>query len=272
MIITYTHGIVSLFILFALFGPMALAQNADIVMPLDPPKAAEQQDVRRQTLDRETAEIARLSQEFGAYEAGIQEQTKTLGVDQLTDAMVEQAQVDFASIQLEQKDLKGDLVTAERRIDELTASINQLKTQQQLLKNPAKDEVDDAKRLDDLRRARLALAQQQIDLELERQHLENLRNRAELVTKRLTLIEQWKSRVDEVARLKEEQSRLEAQEDLKQRSQRQQQDYKDQVAEFKQRLETEGSTLSEFQRRLLQTRIQGAEEQAKLAQNQPKEK
>jgi len=246
----------------------ASAQAADerLVAPLDPFKAAEWQDARRQTLSEEQAQLARSRQELQAREAALDEEFTALGTELITDAMLEQARVDVDTARLDQDDVQATIASTERRIEELKKSIAELKGREQLLQNPAKEDSDEAQRKNELARVRQALQQQQTELELENLQLDNLRTRAELAAKRLTLAEQWHERLGEQYRFQQTQTRREAQESLKQRLQRQQQTYQEQAAELRQRLEREAEQLSTIEQSALQTRIRQAEEQARLTE------
>lgn len=232
--------------------------------PLEPVKTAEQLAARRQALEEEKANIERIRQELRALSEEMPRRIAELEVGDVTEVMLEQARVDVSSAKLRLEDLQVDLANAERRIKELEQSIRDLEAREQLLRNPAKEEVDSALRTEQLQRTTQALAQQRTELEMERLHRENLRKRIELASTRLNLFSQWLNRVEEVYRLQQEQLRREAQEDLEQRLKKEQQAYLERAAELTQRLEQERGTISEARRRLLETSIQSAEERAKL--------
>lgn len=268
MIIGYNQKLRWYLLLFFLFVPgMERLLAQDTPPPLqDPIKTVEQQTARRQILEEERANIERVRQELRALSEEIPRRLNKLELGGVTEVMLEQARVDVSSAKLRLEDLQVDLANTERRIKELEQSIRDLEAREQLLRNPAKGEVDSALRAEQLERTIQRLAQQRTELELERLHRENLRNRIELASTRLNLLSQWLAGVEEVYRLQQEQVRREALEDLEQRLQKEQQAYLDQAEELSQRLERERETLSEARRRLLETRIQSAEERAKLYQ------
>lgn len=264
----YSQRYLPLFLLLILFvlGIDGLyAQDTPVALQ-DPIKTVEQQTARRQALEEERVNIERIRQELRILNEEMPRRLNELEVGKVTEVMLEQARVDVSSARLRLEDLQVDLANTERRIKELEQSIRDLEAREQLLRNPAKGEVDSAQRAQQLERTTQRLAQQRTELELERLHRENLRNRIELASTRLTLLNQWLAGVEEVYRLQQEQIRREALEDLEQRLQKEQQAYLERAAELSQRLEQERETLSEARRRLLETRIQNAEERAKLYQ------
>ena len=252
-----------LLILLGLMVGEVFAQE-DPISPLDPFKAAEQLEARRQTLEEDKVAIERTRQEVHTLATEIPQLLEDLEADQLTETMVEQARVDVESARLRQENLQVEIANVERRIQELEQSIRALEAREQLLKNPAKDDTEIANRPEQLERTSQTLAQRKAWLELEKQHLDNLRNRLELATQRLSLVEQKLSRLEELYLLQLDQSRREAQLDLEQRLQQEQQVYLNRATELSKQLEHERETLSEARRRLLETSIQVAETRTKL--------
>jgi potassium efflux system protein len=243
---------------------VAFAQVETSLAPSDAFKTAEQQNLRRQTLAEDRAAIARLRQEVSTLSADLPVKLQALQMGQVTETVVEQARLDTRSLQLQQEDLQTSIVNAKRQIEALEKSLQELEAREQLLKNPAKEEAEGAQRLEQLEQTRQALAQQRVELELEKDNLANLQERLELATQRLSLAQQWQSRVEEIYRRQEEQSRQEAQQDLSARLEKEQQTQLDKATEWRAQLERQGETLSQAQRLLLETRIQNAEETAKL--------
>lgn len=242
------------------------AHAQDPVPPPDLIKVTEQQAARRQALEENRVAIERMREELLAQSTEISRRLATLQVGDVTEAMVEQARVDTKAARLRQQELQAEIAGTERRIKELEQSIRDLEAREQLLRNPARAEEDAATRAEQLERTRQALAELRSESMLENQHLENLRNRLELVAMRLSLAEQWQSRVEDFYQIQQEQIRREVQEDLESRLQRQRQTYLDRAAELSQRLERERDTLSPARQRRLETEIKAVEERANLIQ------
>lgn len=255
----------SLFCLFLLLVEMSAAVAEQTpVTALDPLKAAEQQNAKRQTLEQESAELQQTRRELDALSKEMPTLLDKLQVGQITEAMVQQARLDLETIRLHQADLQAEIADTERRIKDLTQSLKDLEAREQLLKNPAKDAIDSAERAQQLERIARAQSQQRVDLELESQHLANLRSLAELATLRQALKEQWRARVEELYGQKQELNRREAQVDLVQRLQREKQGYLVQIAELRRRLEKGADSLSEAQHGHIDTLLQNALEQINL--------
>jgi potassium efflux system protein len=254
---------VLLIVLVVLSAAQAFAQPTPTAV-LDPQKAAEQQNARRQILQQEKAEIERSRQDLDALSKEMPRRLENLQVGQLTAAMVEQARLDVDSSRLHQEDLQAEIADAERRIKDLLQSIDALEAQEQLLKNPAKDAADSTERHERLQHAQQVLAQQRVELDLENQHLANLRSFLQLTALRLSLKEQWRARVEELYNVQQERNRREAQADLIERLQREKQAYLEQIANLRQRLEQEAKGLSVARRSYLETMLQNATEQVIL--------
>ncbi|NJN47462.1 MAG: hypothetical protein HC808_14410 [Candidatus Competibacteraceae bacterium] len=115
---------------------LAISANAQdtVVASLDPFKAAEQQNARRQALEEEKATIERLQEELRAQTEEQPAKLDALQTEQLTEALVEQAQLDSSAIRLRQADLQADITNSERRSKELEQGIRELEAREQLLK------------------------------------------------------------------------------------------------------------------------------------------
>jgi potassium efflux system protein len=243
---------------------VALAQNPPPPAAPDTSKAAEQQSQRSQTLAEDRAAIERLRQEVSTLSADMPGKLQALQGSQVDETMVEQAKLETRSLRLQQEDLQTSIANAERQIEVLQQSLRELEAREQLLKNPAKEEAEGAERLKELEQTRQTLAQQRSDLELEKENLAKLQERLELTTQRLSLAQQWQSRVEELFLQQAEQSRQEAQQDMNARLEKELQTQLDKAADWRAKLDREGQKLSQAQRLLLETRIQSAEESAKL--------
>jgi potassium efflux system protein len=243
----------------------AVAQET-LVNPIDPLKAAEQHNARRRALAEEAAAIERLRQEVRFLRTEQAARLESLPAEQLTEAAVEQARLDVNAMRLLQADLQAGVVGSERRIKDLEQVIRTLEGREQLLQNPAKNETEGANRAEQLRLTQQALAQTRVDLELERQQSDILRDRLELMALRLPLAEQWQAELDKRYRLQEELNRQEAQADLLRRLERERQAHRERAEELRRRLERETNKLSGERRLWLETSIQGAEDKSNLLQ------
>ena len=251
-------------LLFPLAISAALAQDFPILTNGQSTKIPENLAARHQLLEEEKAHIERTREELQIKRQNIEQLLKDLGQETITETMVEQARLDVDSVRVLQDDLKADIINSERLIVELGKKIEDLKVQEQLLKNPAKKDIEGVNKAQQLAAVQQQLSQYKIEMELEQQHLEHLAERRELAKLRLSLVEQAVARLEEVFRLQQEQSRREAQEDLTTRLQRERQAFQDEAVRLKQRLESQHDFISLGNRRLLEATIQNAEEQAKL--------
>lgn len=254
-------------ILLVFLTSLTFAQEEPVVAP-DPAQAAEQQKTQRQLVAEDKAAIERQRQELQALSVELPKKMEALQVGQLSEGVVDQARIDADAAQLRLESLQANISESERQIKELEQSIRELEAQEQLLQNPAKEVAEGVQRGKQLEETRQTLSQQRTELELEKQNLVNLRNRLELANLRKSLADQWLSRVEEIYRTQQEQSRQQAQKDLAVRLEKEQQAYLNQAAELQRQLDQQGDSLSEAQRRLLQTRIQAVETRAKLVQQQ----
>jgi potassium efflux system protein len=244
-------------------GGMAIAQTTG---PLDPFQAAEQQTMRLQAIQQDSAEITRLRQELRALETDMPGKMAALQVGQLSQSMVEQARLDADIAKLRQQSLQVNIANTERRIPELQQSIRDLEAQEQLLQNPAKGFEAGSRQAEQLALTRQNLAQQRGELTLEKQNLSNLRSYLEIADLRQSLTEKWLARVEEVYRLQQAQTRLKSQEELVTRLEKKQQDYQSDADALRQRLNDQQNILSKGERGLLETQLEVAESRAKLVQ------
>lgn len=254
-----------LFILWWLLwlpGGLLLAQDFPTTLP-DSVTVDAQQAERRRVLAEEAAGIQRSRQALEAQQQELPQRVEGVKVGQLTAALVEQAQVDVAVAQLALDDVQADLVKTDHRLTELEKNVRELEAREQLLKNPAKDSAEGATRAEQLTLTRQTLAQQQIDLELERQHRQNLRDRLALARLRLTLAQQWQARVNTVYRTQQEQSSQAVQKEAEQALLKTQQDYRDQAETLRQQY---AASQDDDRRQQLETRLQEVEERDRLAQ------
>lgn len=232
--------------------------------PADPFKAAERQQVMRQTLAEHQAAIEQLRQEIATLNAEQPGRLQNLQGDAVTPAMVEQARLDTEAIRLKQEDLQTNIASAKRQIGLLEQAILALEAQEQLLKNPAKDSAEPSNRLEQLARIGEALEQRRVDLDLEQANLKNLEEWLALTGQRQALATQWRARLEELYLRQQAQGRQEAQQDRAARLEREQQAQLNQAGELRARLQQQGEKLSTAQRALLESEIQAAEERAKL--------
>lgn len=247
-----------------LMADPVLAQDAPLIAPLDPLKAAEQQNLHKQALAKDREAIDRLRQEIDALKAGMPERLRAQQSEQINGTVVEQAGLDTRSLQLKQEDLKTSIANAERQIKTLEKALADLEAQEQLLENPAKGAGDSSLRNDQLERTRQALTQQRTDLELEQENLTNLVEHQKLNDQRLALARQWQSHIEELYRFQQQQNRQEAQQELIARLEKEQRSQQDEAAKLRAELEKTADRLSEPQLLLREAQIQNADETAKL--------
>jgi len=252
-----------LFMLLAL--PAVHAQEtASAPPPLDAVKVAERQQARQLALDDERTALERLRAEVATLTAELPARLRALPDTAITESMVKQVQLNADALRVQQKDLQATVENSPKQITNLQQAIGQLETRIQLLDNPAKAGVEGAQRLQQLELAHNDLTLQQAELELEQQHLANLQERLQLTAKQLNLAEQWQAAVTDAFRRQQERNRRKAAEKQIDRLEQEQKAQLEQAAQLREQLTQRGEKLSETERRLLETRIQVAEETAGL--------
>ena len=233
-------------------------------LPTDPFKAAERQNATRKTLAEHRLSIEQLRREIARINAEQPVKMQALSGETVSAAMVEQARLDSDAVRLKQEELETGIDGAKRQIKGLQQAIPALEAQEQLLKNPAKDGPEIGNRSEQLAQLRVALEQRRTDLQLEQDNLKNLEEWLALVEQRRTLAGQWRARLEEIHLQQQAQGRLDAQQDLAVRLEREQQAQLGKAEELRARLQQQGEKLSVAQRALLEAEIQAAEERAKL--------
>ena len=236
------------------------------VAPLDPLKAAEQLNARRQALEKEKTATEQLRKQISVMQQEWPARLEALPTEKLTEAMVEKARIEVQGAQLAQQDLTVRIDAVPRRIKELEGDIAARQKREQLLMIPPKDETDSKDRTAQLDLIRRDIEQKQAELELEKQNLDNLRAQVEPFSQLTALREQWLSRLEELYRFQEDQARREAQEDLAQRLRQEMQAHAERAAQLRRRLEQERDALTDTGRRLLETRIGIAEGRGKMTE------
>ncbi len=243
----------------------AYAQEGQAPLPpVDLQKAAEQLQTLGQAVADDKVHIEQLRQEVDTLSTQQPGKAQALQVGQVTAMMVEQAKLDSGSIQLRQESVQAATTAVERRIGTLKQTIQQLEGQEQLLKNPAKETTEGGNRLEQLQSTSATLNQQRAELKLQQQNWMNLQELAELLVQRGKLAGQWQTRIEEIYRLQEEQSRREQREDRAKQLQQELQGQLNKVNELRAQLGQQGESLTVAGRGWLETRIQDAEERAVL--------
>lgn len=236
-----------LFILafFVSIASAAVQPEAALITPTDPVRTTEQQNARRAALQQERDSIASSRQELENQLNNLAHQLESLPPKQITEALVEQAEVDLQAARLRLEGSLTEQQNAERRINELGKGIIELESREQLLKNPVADPLSSkADRAEQLQRTQQRLAQQRIDLELETLNLSNLREQIELGKMRVKFADLWHEQVGRAYRLIQEQTRLDTQVELVTRLQNDQTSLQDRAHALKQRLAQERGTMS----------------------------
>ncbi len=261
------------FILFILWPfllwPTAYAQTQQtitpVVAPSDPTKVADQQSDRRQALQQDQQAIATARRQIESRIADLPWQLDAVRIDQVDEAMLEQAQVDLQSARLRQEGALTESDNADRRLKDLQKTIADLEAREQLLKNPAKDaDAGATDRAAQLEQTGRLLAQQRTELELETLNSANLRAQVEVAKLRLNAAEQWQVRVEQVYHRRQEQNRQDAQTDQISRLQNELKIQQDRSDVLRRRLSEERDALSPAARQRLKTELQTVEERTNL--------
>jgi len=243
------------------------AQDALTLSPLnaDRLKAAERQDAFRQTLAEQQKAIEQLQQEITQLEVDQPDQLQALQGEAVTAPMMEQARLAQDALRLKQESVQAGIDSAQRQIKALEQMIAELEAQEQLLKNPAKDDQPETgNRVEQLAQVRYELKQRRIDLELEQTNLKALEEWLTLLQQRQTLAAQERAHLEALYLQQQAQGRQEAQQGRAARLEQEQQAQLNKAEELRARLQNDAGKLSDAQRSALELGVQAAEERAKL--------
>jgi len=256
-----------LLLLLAINAGAVRAQDA-LTSPLlsaDPLKTAERQNALRQTQAEQRVAIEQLRQDIAQLEIEQPSKLQALQDETVTIVMVDQARLNSDALQLQQANVQAGIDNAQRRIKEIEQAIAELEVQEQLLKNPAKnDRPETGNRAEQRVQVGHLLEQRRTDLELEQENLQTLNEWLALLAQRRTLAGLWRARVEELHLQQQSQERQEAQQDRAAQMERQQQAKLSKIEELRARLQRDGEQLSEAQRSFLKISIQTAETHAQL--------
>ena len=253
--------------LLATVPSAAWAQDALTLSPLsaDPEKAIERRNVLNQTLAEQQATIEQLQRDIARIETRQTDQLQTLQAQHVSADMIEQARRELDALRLRRENVQTGIDSAQRQIGILKKTIAELETQEQLLRNPAKDnDPSVGNRAEQLTQTQYRLEQRRADLELEQQNLRALREWLTLLEQRQTLATTWRAHLEELYLQHQVQGRQEARQDRAARLEQEQQAQLNKAEELRARLQREAETLTDAQRAALEIGIQAAEDRAKL--------
>ncbi|CAK0761634.1 ABC-2 type transport system permease protein [Gammaproteobacteria bacterium] len=239
-------------------------ENVSVTTPIDARKATEQQNVQWQSLAKDSSALERQQSELRAASAEMHIKLQSLQASQVTEALVTQARLDTQTLKLREDEIITDNTNTTQQIKNLEQSIQKLKAQEQLLRNPVKTEEGGDNLVEQLKLNQDMLSKKQAALELAKQHLVIGQEWLDLNQKKRILAEQWQLKVEEYYHVQQEQSRQEAQQALSTELSRTRQTLLERADESRQRLRQDHGQLGDMHRLLLDINTQGAEEQAKL--------
>ena len=230
-----------------------------------PALASDQVQTRKELLQTEQQALSQAHQERVMSREEQQARLAVLRPDEVTPLMLEQAQVDAEAARVELESSEVDLQASENALHELQARIAALQAQLGQLETAADKTAPPTTRRPELEKE---LTEQQALMATEKERREGREKARQLAQERLTLAEKWLSGLQELHRLAQQQSQRIALEDLQARSEKEQRRWLDKAAEWRQAAESarESETTDSAGRRLLEMRIQDAEERARLSQ------
>ena len=237
------------------------------------PEVEPLEEQNRYALDRRVMEERRINldnarRELEVLEAEMPKRLENLDYQNVTQTMVAQARVDVDSVLLRQQNLALGISGVEQEIDQLEKVIRELEARELLLKNPAKDETEGFRRVEELERTSRLIAQRKSDLDLAKQTKADLAENLDLEDTRLALMVRWQRRVEELYRLRQEEERQRTQDERAREFQQQQRRLMEAVSLYTRQLERERDDLPETARQLLQAKIRTAQEQMDLLQSE----
>jgi potassium efflux system protein len=185
--------------------------------------------------------------------------------EEVTPLMLDQAQVDAEAARVELESSELNLQASENALHELQAHIAALQEQLGQLETAGEKAAPPATRRPELERV---LAYPQALLATEKERREGREKAQQLARERLTLAEKWLAGLRELRRLAEQHSQRIALEDLQARSEKEQRRWLAKAAEWRQAADSarDADSADSAARRLLEMRIQDAEERARLSQ------
>jgi potassium efflux system protein len=220
--------------------------------------SAEQLSVRRVAIEEEQAAVTRQRTELDALRKETLQQLNELNIGQIVRTMVEQAELKADTERVNLGGIEVELQSAEQTLATLTENVAELKKQ------------IEAPRVNTAARAQLnsELTVQEGYLELEDQHVANLRAARYIASQRLDLAVRWAQELRSQYKIARELSDKAALGNLQTRLQKEQQQLLSQAAVLRTRLESvRGSSAeAEATRHALKTQLQVADEATKMKQ------
>ncbi|MEW6353414.1 MAG: mechanosensitive ion channel domain-containing protein [Pseudomonadota bacterium] len=238
----------------ALHGP-ALAQEQPPAPSGAESVEAQALAARRAAVEQEQAAVARERAELEKLRKETLRQLKALDIGQIERVMVEQAELKADAERVNLGGVEVDLQSAEQQAAELNAAIQDI--QQRL------GELKDTEAAAKLQQE---LALKQAALELENQHVANLRAARYIAGQRLELALRWAQELKSQYKTARELSDKTLLSDLQARIQKEQQDLMDRAADLRKRLEAlQGDdAATQAERSVLRARLLETEELARM--------
>ncbi|HLA75212.1 MAG TPA: mechanosensitive ion channel domain-containing protein [Gammaproteobacteria bacterium] len=246
-------------------GLPAFAQNAATMAPAVSAAVADQAEAqqlaaRRQAIEQEQAAVARERDELETLRKQTTQKLKSLDIGQIYNSMVEQADLGVDAERVNLGGIEVDLQSAEHQVANLQATIEALQQRINELQKPSPTPPAQ----DELVKASNELALNQAFLELENQHVANLRAARYITSQRLELAQQWAQELRSQYKTARELSDKAALGSLQARIQKEQQELLARAADLRKRLDTLSG--EDAARPALVARLQQTEELARMKQ------
>lgn len=224
-------------------------------------------DGRRQMVLEVQEMIQQATADLDKRRAEQQRWLEQLSPADVSEAMVEQAQVEVEAARVEQESADIDLQEAQQAVRELESAIQEYGQRLQTLKSTPADAVPSAARADQVAALEAERARRNQALTIETEHLSNLTRVQALARERLRLAQERVDALSELRQAAELRNQQVAFEDLQTRLEQEQQKWLATAAKTRRDLEAmQRENPDPGRERLLTLRLQEAEEQARLLQ------
>ena len=166
------------------------------------PLVSEEQKAQFRLYERQLERLADIKGHIRRRVQQLSERIDALTVGEVSETLLQQAQVDTRKQQLRREELNHRLNASKVRIKALNQAIENLETRAKLFQNPARQQEETGWQGGQFWLDRQALAQRRFNLALEQKRRELLAIRLAAATQKLEMMELWKRRIENLLRLR----------------------------------------------------------------------
>lgn len=223
---------------------------------------------RRQMVLEIQQMVEQSAAEVGKRRAEQERWLAELNPEAVTETQVEQAQVGMEAARVEWESAELDRQAAQQAVRELQSALQEQSQQLEALKSAPAELATDPAREQQITEAESWIERQNQRLVIEKEHLGSRNQALGLAAKRLELAQERVEALREMRRTAELRDQRVALEDLQQRLELEQQKWMSAAAQARRELEglDTSTEAGQSRERILTTRVQEAEERARLAQ------